>query len=44
LAMEIGADQSDTVLTILRDAGYGSVGSRRDLGGIERVVFGQRGP
>jgi release factor glutamine methyltransferase len=43
LAMEIGAGQAEAAMTILRDASYASVGSRRDLAGIERVVFGQRG-
>lgn len=44
LAMEIGAGQAETAMEILRQAGYREVGSRRDLAGIERVVFGQRGP
>ena len=43
LAMEIGAGQAEATMAILQDAGYLGVGSRRDLGGIERVVFGQRG-
>ena len=44
LAMEIGAGQAEAAMNILRNAGYRDVGSRRDLGGIERVVFGRRGP
>ena len=44
LAMEIGAGQAEATMAILRDAGYRGVGSRRDLAGIERVVFGQHGP
>lgn len=43
LAMEIGAGQAEATMNILTSAGYRGVGSRRDLGGIERVVFGQRG-
>jgi release factor glutamine methyltransferase len=42
LAMEIGSGQAEAAMNILRDAGYRHVGSRRDLAGIERVVFGQR--
>jgi hypothetical protein len=30
-------------MEILRGNGYAAVGSRRDLAGIERVVFGHRG-
>jgi release factor glutamine methyltransferase len=44
LAMEIGAGQAEAAMNILRTAGYHDVGSRRDLAGIERVVFGRRGP
>jgi release factor glutamine methyltransferase len=44
LAMEIGADQADAARAILLAEGYRAVGSRRDLGGIDRVVFGQREP
>jgi release factor glutamine methyltransferase len=43
LAMEIGAGQAEAAMTILTNTGYRGVGSRRDLAGIERVVFGQRG-
>jgi release factor glutamine methyltransferase len=42
LAMEIGAGQAESAMNVLRDAGYRDVGSRRDLGSIERVVFGKR--
>lgn len=42
LAMEIGAGQAESTMSILRADGYRAVGSRRDLAGIERVVFGQR--
>jgi methylase of polypeptide subunit release factors len=38
--MEIGAGQAAEVMEILRSQGYLSIGSRRDLAGIERVVFG----
>jgi release factor glutamine methyltransferase len=43
LAMEIGAGQSPAAMEILRGNGYAAVGSRRDLAGIERVIFGHRG-
>ena len=43
LAMEIGAGQAALVMEILHDAGYANVGARRDLAGIERVVFGSLG-
>jgi release factor glutamine methyltransferase len=43
LAMEIGAGQAAVVMEILRGTGYAGVGARRDLAGIERVVFGHLG-
>lgn len=43
LAMEIGAGQAALVMEILRSQGYTRIGSRRDLAGIERVVFGHLG-
>ena len=43
LAMEVGAGQSAKGMEILRGNGYANVGSRRDLAGIERVVFCHRG-
>jgi release factor glutamine methyltransferase len=43
LALEIGAGQADPATAILREAGYLSLGSRRDLAGTPRVIFGQRG-
>lgn len=43
LAMEIGAGQAVAVTQILRDEGYIAVGTRRDLAGIERVIFGRLG-
>jgi len=43
LAIEIGAGQADAATEILTAAGYLRIGKRRDLAGIERVVFGQRG-
>ncbi len=42
LAMEIGAGQAEAAMGVLRGAGYRELGSRRDLAGVERVVFGQR--
>ena len=43
LAMEIGAGQAASVMEILRGEGYAGIGARRDLAGIERVVFGRQG-
>ena len=43
LAMEIGAGQAAAAMEILRREGYANVGARRDLAGIERVVFGRLG-
>ena len=40
LVMEIGAGQATDVLENLRSEGYADIGTRRDLAGIERVVFG----
>jgi release factor glutamine methyltransferase len=40
LALEIGPEQSAAVQQLLWDAGYGEVGVRRDLAGLERVVVG----
>jgi release factor glutamine methyltransferase len=43
LAMEIGAGQAAAAMEILRGEGYAGIGARRDLAGIERVVFGRLG-
>ena len=43
LAMEIGAGQATAAMEILRGEGYAGIGARRDLAGIERVVFGRLG-
>jgi release factor glutamine methyltransferase len=42
LFIEHGYDQAESVGALFRDAGYGSVQSRRDLAGIPRVTFGQQ--
>lgn len=42
LVMEHGHDQAAAVRDLLRGCGYAEVASRRDLGGHERVTFGQR--
>jgi release factor glutamine methyltransferase len=41
VALEIGAGQSNAVAGLVADAGFGEVETRRDLGGIERVVVGR---
>lgn len=41
LAMEVGAGQAGDVLALLARQGWQDCGSRRDLGGIDRVVFAQ---
>jgi len=40
LALEIGPEQSVAVQRLLWDAGFGSVGVRQDLAGLDRVVVG----
>jgi release factor glutamine methyltransferase len=42
LLLEHGWDQAGAVRELLRAAGFGRVGSRRDLAGIERCSGGQR--
>jgi release factor glutamine methyltransferase len=42
LLFEHGHDQADAVQTLLRDASFIDVQSRRDLAGVARVTFGQR--
>ncbi len=39
LVLEIGFDQKDDVTRLLRTAGFSEVGSARDLGGNDRVVW-----
>jgi release factor glutamine methyltransferase len=41
-ALEIGSDQGDAVVGLVRDAGFASVERLRDLAGHERVVVGRR--
>ena len=41
-ALEVGAGQAPTVAGLLRDSGFRSVRSERDLAGIERVVVAER--
>jgi len=43
VALEVGAGQADAVASMLGEAGFGAVERRRDLAGIERVVWGRRG-
>jgi release factor glutamine methyltransferase len=43
LALEVGAGQAEPVAAMLSEAGFGAVERRRDLAGIERVVWGRRG-
>jgi release factor glutamine methyltransferase len=43
LAVEVGEGQASAVVALMRDAGFGEIETRRDLGGIERVVFGRVG-
>jgi release factor glutamine methyltransferase len=42
VAVEIGVGQAIEVAELMRDAGFGEVGVREDLAGIERVVVGER--
>ena len=41
LAVEVGEGQASAVAELFREAGFGEVETRRDLAGIERVVFGR---
>ncbi|WP_247881191.1 peptide chain release factor N(5)-glutamine methyltransferase [Skermanella sp. TT6] len=40
IIFEVGFGQSADVSALLRAAGFGRIGVRKDLGGVERVVFG----
>jgi release factor glutamine methyltransferase len=42
VALEVGAGQAAATARLLEDAGFGAVGTRRDLAGIERVVVARR--
>ena len=42
LALEVGAGQAPAVTSLMREAGFDGVETRRDLAGIERVVVGRR--
>jgi release factor glutamine methyltransferase len=42
LALEVGEGQVGAVAEMLVEAGFGDVKSRRDLAGIERIVWGSR--
>jgi len=42
LALEIGAGQAAATAALLDAAGFIDVATRRDLGGVERVVSGAR--
>lgn len=42
VALEVGAGQAAAVAALAREAGFGSVESRPDLAGVERVVVGRR--
>jgi release factor glutamine methyltransferase len=42
LALEIGMGQAAEVAAVLREAGFATTETRRDLAGIERVVVGRR--
>lgn len=41
LAVEVGEGQASAVAELMRAAGFAEVETRRDLAGIERVVFGR---
>jgi release factor glutamine methyltransferase len=42
LALEVGEGQAAAVGELLREAGFATIETRRDLAGIERVVVGER--
>ena len=43
LAVEVGEGQAEAVGALMREAGFGTIETRRDLAGIERVVLGRVG-
>ena len=42
LLFEAGYDQAPDIIRIFQQNGYGEIGIRRDLAGIERCVFARR--
>jgi methylase of polypeptide subunit release factors len=42
MALEIGEGQAGAVAAMLVESGFADVKSRRDLAGIERIVWGPR--
>lgn len=42
VALEVGEGQAPAVVQMMREAGFASVHTRRDLAGVERVVRGER--
>lgn len=42
VAFEVGFGQADAVASLVRDAGFPTVSVHADLGGVQRVVIGQR--
>ena len=42
LALEVGAGQAVAAASLLRESGFEQIQTRRDLGGIERVLVGRR--
>ena len=40
MAFEVGINQAEDVAQLMRDVGLSSVSTRKDMNGIERVVFG----
>ena len=43
LLLEIGDTQKDDVLTMMEEAGYKTIGAGKDLRGLDRIVWGQKG-
>lgn len=41
LMFEIGHDQKDDVMTLMKEAGYREISAEKDLAGLDRVVFGR---
>ena len=41
VGLEVGEEQAEAVGAMLAEAGFAEVETRRDLGGIERVVVGR---
>ncbi|MGN0134792.1 MAG: peptide chain release factor N(5)-glutamine methyltransferase, partial [Anaerotignum sp.] len=42
LFFEIGYDQGEALLSLLKEFGYTEIGQKQDLAGLDRVAFGKK--